>query len=438
MKIAEIGETFHQAYVDRITYFSDDYMLDSDILIIDLNSIDQELSLLTIGSEHGEAWLPYETYKYILEKVEDRTKQLTDYFNSGGNLWLRLPRQKTLTYEFQTEVDAFENVVIDLYALVSLESKHFTLNSKKGSNIIFPDPLFHAFFEEFKCSYSHSFSKYKGMSIANINLTKQPVSIILSKSRGNIIVMPEISIDADSNDDFEMKTSYIASAFELIDKELKARYKVIPEVVTPEWCSGYYLSNEGAQITKLNKLFVEHDGIQLKIQQQQQLLSTYAELKQLLFATSSTLEERVKQILKEFGYQLLHTEKNRDDVIISHKDQVAVIEIKGQKGSAAEANAAQLMKWVTTYHHDMGKSPKGILIINAFKDKALIERNESPFPDQMMDYCKKMELTLLTTTQLLGLYLDFKTGDITFKQIHSLLWKTIGTLNYTQTKIKKN
>lgn len=81
--------------------------------------------------------------------------------------------------------------------------------------------------------------------------------------------------------------------------------------------------------------------------------------------------------------------------------------------------------------------PKGILIVNAFKDKPLFERTESAFQNQMLSYCKKMELNLMTSTQLLGLYLDFKLGDISLEKIQQLLWNTIGIFDYNSKKIKK-
>ena len=147
------------------------------------------------------------------------------------------------------------------------------------------------------------------------------------------------------------------------------------------------------------------------------------------------MEKRVQTIFAEFGYQILEADERRDDLIIQHTDDVAVIEIKGLKGSAAESNAAQLMKWVTTYHHDKGKLPEGILIVNPYKDKPLKDRTDQAFPSQMLPYSEKMGLTLLTTTQLLGLYLDFKNNEISLKKIHSIIWNSIGKLDYQPTKI---
>src|SRR5690606_13887167 len=96
-------------------------------------------------------------------------------------------------------------------------------------------------------------------------------------------------------------------ATEQFDQELKTRYKTTPDAQLPEWCSSIYLSNERQQIDKMNKLFGQRDNIQQQIEVQQELLSRYNDLKQLLFSTSTTLEERVKQVVAEFGYEILFT-----------------------------------------------------------------------------------------------------------------------------------
>ncbi|WP_316778842.1 hypothetical protein [Pedobacter antarcticus] len=92
---------------------------------------------------------------------------------------------------------------------------------------------------------------------------------------------------------------------------------------------------------------------------------------------------------------------------------------------------------MSSYHVDHGYKPKGILIVNAFKDKPLAERLDQDFPEQMLPFSTKMELTLMSSTQLLGLYLDFKRGEISFKNIHKLLWNTVGRLEYSINQISK-
>jgi len=437
MKISEIGETFDKDYVGRISFFSEDYLLDPDILIIDLEHIKKEISDFQEEPHEQVPFLTAGILKKLIQKIEQRKKQLLEYFNNGGNLFVQTVTEKKWTFDVRNSEGDISQTSFDVFELLTLESKDYTIDIKKGSNIIFPDPLFHNFFSSFDCSYRFTYTKYNGTSLGVINNTKQCVSVLTSKSRGNIILLPTVFLNAESWEDFQDLNSSFVKELTSLNAELKNRYKVVSEFSVPEWCSGYYLSNEGAQVNKLNHLYQERDNLLQKITAQQTLLSTYADLKVLLFATATLLEEKVEQVFREFGYEILSAEDNRDDLIIKYKDEIAVIEIKGQKGSGSEANAAQLMKWVSSYHVDHGYKPKGILIVNAFKDKPLAERLDQDFPEQMLPFSTKMELTLMSSTQLLGLYLDFKRGEISFKNIHKLLWNTVGRLEYSINQISK-
>ena len=51
-------------------------------------------------------------------------------------------------------------------------------------------------------------------------------------------------------------------------------------------------------------------------------------------------------------------------------------------------------------------SPKGMLIVNGFCDMPLNERLEDVFPQQMLKYCVSRGHVLLTSTQLLCLYIE--------------------------------
>ena len=74
--------------------------------------------------------------------------------------------------------------------------------------------------------------------------------------------------------------------------------------------------------------------------------------------------------------------------------------------SAAEKHAAQLEKWVSQYFEENEVSPKGVLIVNGFCDTPLNERLEDVFPQQMLKYCVARGHVLLTSTQLLCLYIE--------------------------------
>lgn len=103
-----------------------------------------------------------------------------------------------------------------------------------------------------------------------------------------------------------------------------------------------------------------------------------------------------------------------------------VVEIKGVNGSAAEKHAAQLEKWVSSYYEENAIKPKGILIVNAYKEKALKDRPTDTFPHQMLNYSQQREHCLLSSIQLLGLYYEFKSNPDKKEELIDKLLSHVG------------
>lgn len=95
-----------------------------------------------------------------------------------------------------------------------------------------------------------------------------------------------------------------------------------------------------------------------------------------------------------------------------------------------EKNAAQLEKWVSMHLDKFDKTPKGILIINAFKEIPVSERKDPAFPDQMLRYSNKREHCLITGEVLLRMYLAFKNKRLSIEKLTDMLFETVGPLKY--------
>jgi hypothetical protein len=98
--------------------------------------------------------------------------------------------------------------------------------------------------------------------------------------------------------------------------------------------------------------------------------------------------------------------EGRDDLIAEFEEKIFVIEVKGKTKSAAEGDAAQLEKWVSTHMAEKSKLPKGLLVVNAYREIPLEERTEDVFPNQMLKFSKQREHCLMSGLQLLCLYLS--------------------------------
>ena len=118
--------------------------------------------------------------------------------------------------------------------------------------------------------------------------------------------------------------------------------------------------------------------------------------------------------------------EKEDFRVAKYEEKDIVIEIKGVRKSAAEKHAAQLEKWASLCFEEQGKLPKALLIVNAFCNSPISERNEDIFPHQMLKYSKARGHALISTTQLLCLYIEVRSNPECKKERIKELISTIG------------
>lgn len=121
---------------------------------------------------------------------------------------------------------------------------------------------------------------------------------------------------------------------------------------------------------------------------------------QLYLGSGRALELEVRTVLEMMGGEVTEPEPGRDDWKVRFPEGDAVVEVKGVGKSAAEKHAAQLEKWVASAMDDDGKTPKGLLIVNTWRNTPLSERTGEDFPAQMIPYCRARNHCLITGLQL--------------------------------------
>jgi len=91
----------------------------------------------------------------------------------------------------------------------------------------------------------------------------------------------------------------------------------------------------------------------------------------LFVGTGRPLELEVKAALEALGATVTEPAPNRDDWLAEFPGVDAVVEVEGVEKSGAEKHAAQLEKWVAGRFEKTGNAPKGILVVNAWRDVPL-------------------------------------------------------------------
>lgn len=82
-----------------------------------------------------------------------------------------------------------------------------------------------------------------------------------------------------------------------------------------------------------------------------------------------------------------------------------------------------------------GIKPKGVLLVNAFRNKPLKERTELVFPEQMLKYATCREHCLISSIQFLCLFIECKKNKKNKDKIIRDFLETIGVYNKYDEKI---
>lgn len=200
----------------------------------------------------------------------------------------------------------------------------------------------------------------------------------------------------------------------------------------PSWCNSYTLPHDfelGGDIQNLEK---EINSIKDKISKHKDLISRSEKSKILFAGSGKEIEDQVKEILEDMGFVLMEGLQDGEGSIFKYNDRTAVITVKGVPGSAIEKHAIQLEKSIIEYYSSHEVMPKGILVVNVYKDTPLNDRKESPFPSHLISYSEKRDHCLITGLQLLGLYLDCKDNPDKKAQVIASIFSTSGVFGYYQ------
>lgn len=362
--IAEIGELFINE--DGFDFLSDQNMLEYDFILIDNDWL--------IGSIHEQP----------MSLIQDRFNDLKDFIST----------KKIPVVFFCSKGGRFASLTFSssIYECLDIDVTEKRTTGKKieiKDNTLFSDFLkrnVHNF------DYSVGFSTYPGTSIGNAK--SQALSIGFYTT--DFVFLPSFAEETDYDE-----SEFLSELYEICRNIRKDE----PVLNIPKWANGYLLPGEKDEKEKLKKIESEIARLNEQRVKSENRFSTFLSLKQLWSGSGTVLESAVKKVFEELGFTMLRAEPGRDDIIMTWKEQTVIVEVKGQNKSAAEKNAAQLEKWVSTYLAEKDVTPKGILLVNTYRELPLADRTQPSFPNQMLGYSKARKHCLMTTLQLCTLLL---------------------------------
>lgn len=398
ISILGINTNFEDANLKNFTEISIDSkisFLDYDFVIIDTDNICQTNNI-------GEL---LKTFDVIKKQIDILLKHSKNIFVLLGNN------------------DIYKGHVLNFLpifppSLTYLEGKKMTFCGTNHYNFIW---------ETIKDTthYLAYFENEFGTPLIKTHNMEKLIATFVEVTNGKIFFLPRPyeAYDHDTFVDWQKATNRF---FETIIELDKASKKATLEYSLPSWTEKFLLPNENKEKTKLIKLEKDYTEIQNNIEKQKQIIENFNHYKLLLTATGPQLEEIAINVLSELSLKFTKSERNRADIIATYDNIPIVFEIKGLTKSAGEKDSAQLEKWASEYLGQYNKQAKAILLINGFKDLPLDKRTEPVFPHQMLKYATSREHCLITTTQLLCLYIDIKNNKKDKKIIIEDLLKTVG------------
>jgi Holliday junction resolvase len=391
MKIGEVGVAFEST--TKITYKSDRTFIDFDFIILDYQYI-----LANQTAQDGPAFLKRKTD--LIEFIEHKRIPLI----------IIAPNPQFTIFSFGKGLASLSDI---------LPVKPFDVTKESGEKIqIIANTHFSNFFTKYISYfyYTSYFTKFEGNRLLETPHTKKTVSFINDKC----LFLPALRGKL-KNDEQQ----FLTDLFDLIKPVKNGSL----EIELPKWASNYLLPGETEIVSDIKKCKTQLIELTSALNEKEKDLAQLNRKKLLITSTGKQLENEIKNILIEIGFEIIEAEESRDDLIVKYGENIAVIEIKGVSGSSAEKHAAQLEKWVTTFYERTDMKPKGILLVNGYRDKEPKDRPVEIFPHQMLKFSIQREHCLLTTPQLLALFFEIKINESRKSELIQTLFETNGVYN---------
>lgn len=420
----------------HLTRFDEpDTLLGYDLIIWDLVALLDEFATKT---QNGMPVLPAHAANDLRHGLERRLSELREHIDRGRPVVLLLP---AIT-EFR--VLSGDPLLLDIsgstkeeslgdYLADWLEIEVETTPGRGQRFEISAGEPFASFWATWGDLFTHEgwLRESSGLPLAKIQATNRTVAAATTTAGGAcVLCLPSAEEDfdypeEDPADTFDGETTPAQRDF--LDALWELCLSLGGEDQLPEWTDQYRLPGEASAAEKLEAQEARLSRLEESITQGTERLRLLRRRKLLLTADGTVLERLVHEAFVALGFEVEHGAPGRSDRLVRLGRRVAVVEIKGKSKSASERDAAQLQKWVSDYHSNHARKPKGILVVNAWKGRPLAARTEPAFPKQMLKFAAdEQQQCLLTSAQLLGLWLEAETKPSRKRSLANSLLSTVG------------
>lgn len=267
-----------------------------------------------------------------------------------------------------------------------------------------------------------------GSVIAKVQGTDRVVgSVTSTKAGGHLLLLPAMNwlVDGvDGDDDWTPEA-------EQFQEDLLANLGLLSDRgsrVRPTWANQYSTTKQRQLRTTIVAQQTQIEEARAKFTELQSERERAEAPDQLFLGSGRALELEVAEVFKLLGGTLTEPDPGRDDWKVTFPEGACVVEVKGVKKSAAEKHAAQLEKWVAAAYEETSQMPKGILVVNTWRETPLTGRTGDDFPSQMLPYSEGRGHCLVTGLQFFVIRADLEKNPKRAAHWRKVLMEAKGTI----------
>ncbi len=431
LRILLVGLPYGLPDTDQEDFYTDKHFLDYDIVIFDPHGA-------LIGQSHnyknkihdGVLSLSCDDGLTFHKRFSGTTQKLVNFVNEGGLAIVFLRPMPTLKYPSPSNYN-YDEIVVESLAEY-LPWKENPIRKTHGSNIEFTTKgAIGRFWEttNVRWSYEAVFDhppQEPHLATVRRHSDQVVADFIKTEKRGFVLMTPVPSFEniGGTLQDLSASQRPFIQAVRNLHEALRAEGPV-PQL--PDWASDYSLPGETDLRAKISDANGQIENLQKQVKQRTKELDELCLHKLLVTSHDSVLEGAIDRVLTELGLKVEPGPKKRVDRIATYEDRKFAIEVQGVKKGAKEDHARALIVWVQEVAIEDKKEPKGLLVINAYRDTLLAERGaKNLWPGVVIELCERQEFCAMTSIQLLGLYLDAKANDTKREELIERMFSTEG------------
>ncbi|MBP1041002.1 hypothetical protein I6N95_08305 [Vagococcus sp. BWB3-3] len=419
--------------IDLISFNSYNSLLDYDITVIDLGVV--PLEYRSNETYAGKRLLKEDSSFQFLSDFKRRKEEIKDLLALGKSIYVILPVEPSFyIYTGRQEHSGTgrnrqTTNIVNEFNILDILPININMTAGFGSKIsCSADSIYRNLLEikDMEYYYTTYFnSKDMGIPVAYIANTEKTISKAFPMGEGHLIIFPDVFDEGNYSNAKEYRTviNLFLHTIDDLEEEIKTS---LDGYSLPEWTNKYNIFDEENKMKEIEELNSNIDSLKNKKTNTENELARIQKYKLAFTSTGKELETIVYEMLTDMGFKSMPVEHNRADGVFEYEGMKIVTEVKGVNGSSAEKHGAQLEKWVAEFIEKEEQVPKGILIVNGFRKKDLSSRTEEVFPNQMVNYSTKRDHCLISTIQLLGLFIEVKNNPSEKKSIMNKFLSTVG------------